>query len=114
MLAIEAGGIAALIVGTVAVARSSAFSGLRKISKLTDVIRPGSESSDTADDAPDLPAHATPESKPAKPPPPPVHEPVQATPPATLPPAPSPAQRLSRALVTRRQAPGQASGGDGG
>ena len=31
MLAIEAGGIAALIVGAVAVARSSAFSGLRKI-----------------------------------------------------------------------------------
>jgi len=40
MLAIEAGGIAALIVGVVAVARSSAFSGLRKI---TDVIRPGPE-----------------------------------------------------------------------
>ena len=37
MLAIEAGGIAALIVGVVAVARSSAFGGLRKI---TDVIRP--------------------------------------------------------------------------
>jgi drug/metabolite transporter (DMT)-like permease len=31
MLAIEAGGVAALIVGAVAVARSSAFSGLRKI-----------------------------------------------------------------------------------
>jgi drug/metabolite transporter (DMT)-like permease len=41
MLAIEAGGIAALIVGVVAVARSSAFSGLRHI---TDVIRPGSDS----------------------------------------------------------------------
>ena len=40
MLAIEAGGIAALIVGVIAVARSSAFSGLRKI---TDVIRPGSD-----------------------------------------------------------------------
>jgi drug/metabolite transporter (DMT)-like permease len=40
LLAIEAGGIAALIVGVVAVARSSAFSGLRKI---TDVIRPGSD-----------------------------------------------------------------------
>jgi drug/metabolite transporter (DMT)-like permease len=38
LLAIEAGGIAALIVGVIAVARSSAFSGLRKI---TDVI-PGS------------------------------------------------------------------------
>ena len=37
MLAIEAGGIAALIVGVVLVARSSAFSGLRKI---TEVITP--------------------------------------------------------------------------
>ena len=37
MLAIEAGGIAALIVGVVAVARSSAFTGLRKI---TEVITP--------------------------------------------------------------------------
>jgi hypothetical protein len=37
MLAIEAGGIVALIVGVVAVARSSAFSGLRKI---TEVITP--------------------------------------------------------------------------
>jgi drug/metabolite transporter (DMT)-like permease len=39
MLAIQAGGIAALIIGVVAVARSSAFSGLGKI---TDAIRPGS------------------------------------------------------------------------
>jgi drug/metabolite transporter (DMT)-like permease len=39
-LAIEAGGIAALIVGVVAVAQSSAFSGLHKI---TDVVRPGAE-----------------------------------------------------------------------
>ena len=38
LLAIEASGIAALIVGVVAVARSSAFSGLRKI---TDHILPG-------------------------------------------------------------------------
>ncbi len=38
-LAIEAGGIAALIVGVVMVARSSAFGGLHKI---TDVIRPDS------------------------------------------------------------------------
>jgi hypothetical protein len=37
MLAIEAGGIAALIVGVVAVARSSAFTSLRKI---TEVITP--------------------------------------------------------------------------
>ncbi len=42
-LAIEAGGIAALIVGVVAVAQSSAFSGLHKI---TDAIRPGAEADD--------------------------------------------------------------------
>jgi drug/metabolite transporter (DMT)-like permease len=44
MLAIEAGGIAALIVGVIAVARSSAFSGLRKI---TVVITPGSRGGDS-------------------------------------------------------------------
>ena len=44
MLAIEAGGIAALIVGVIAVARSSAFSGLRKI---TVVITPGSHGGDS-------------------------------------------------------------------
>jgi drug/metabolite transporter (DMT)-like permease len=43
LLAIEAGGIAALIVGVVAVARSSAFSGLRKITKITDHILPGQD-----------------------------------------------------------------------
>jgi hypothetical protein len=43
MLAIEAGGIAALIVGVIAVARSSAFTGLRKI---TDVIKPGLDGAD--------------------------------------------------------------------
>jgi len=41
LLAIEAGGIAALVVGVIAVARSSAFSSLRHI---TDVIKPGSDS----------------------------------------------------------------------
>ena len=41
LLAIETAGIALMIVGVIAVARSSAFSGLRKI---TDVIRPGSDS----------------------------------------------------------------------
>ena len=40
MLAIEAGGIAALIVGVVAVARSSAFGGLRKIPHVPHVITP--------------------------------------------------------------------------
>jgi len=44
MLAIEAGGIAALIVGVIAVARSSAFNGLRKI---TDVITPGAHGPDS-------------------------------------------------------------------
>jgi drug/metabolite transporter (DMT)-like permease len=55
MLAIQAGGIAALIVGVIAVARSSAFSGLRK---LTDHIRPGSESSPPS--PPDAPGGRTP------------------------------------------------------
>jgi len=61
MLAIEAGGIAALIVGVVAVARSSAFSGLGKI---TDAIRPGSHPAgprsprgEPGPAAPDGPAH---------------------------------------------------------
>jgi drug/metabolite transporter (DMT)-like permease len=44
LLAIEAGGVAALIVGVIAVARSSAFSGLRKI---TDAIRPGTDGAGT-------------------------------------------------------------------
>jgi hypothetical protein len=44
-LAIEAGGIATLIVGVVAVARSSAFGGLRKI---TDVITPHGSSEGSA------------------------------------------------------------------
>jgi hypothetical protein len=52
MLAIEAGGIAALIVGVIAVARSSAFSGLRKI---TDVITPGSHGADPR--TPDIHPH---------------------------------------------------------
>lgn len=43
LLAIEAGGIAALIVGVVMVARSSAFGGLRRIS---DTIRPDSADQD--------------------------------------------------------------------
>ena len=51
LLAIEAGGIAALIVGVIAVARSSAFSGLRKI---TVVITPGSHGAGSR--TPDEPA----------------------------------------------------------
>jgi drug/metabolite transporter (DMT)-like permease len=49
MLAIEAGGIAALIVGVIAVARSSAFSGLRKV---TGVITPGSHRDPRTPDQP--------------------------------------------------------------
>jgi len=76
LLAIEAGGLAALIIGVVAVARSSAFSGLRKITdvkkiadvtkiadvrKIADVIRPGSDSADArAPQAPQSPPHESP------------------------------------------------------
>jgi drug/metabolite transporter (DMT)-like permease len=68
LLAIEAGGIAALIIGVIAVARSSAFSGLRKI---TDAIKPGSDAAGPrspeapAPDAPASPHHTTPHRKPA-------------------------------------------------
>jgi hypothetical protein len=109
MLAIEAGGIAALIVGTVAVARSSAFGGLRKITKITDIL-PGSDSAGSAGGSPDQPAPASADPSPAQN----SAEPTHVHPMAQPDPASSPAQRLSRALVTRRQAPGQASGGDGG
>jgi drug/metabolite transporter (DMT)-like permease len=61
LLAIEAGGIAALIIGVIAVARSSAFSGLRHI---TDVIRPGSDST-----APRTPDGNTPDRPPGPTPP---------------------------------------------
>ncbi|HTX28928.1 MAG TPA: DMT family transporter [Streptosporangiaceae bacterium] len=56
LLAIEAGGIAALFVGVIAVARSSAFSGLRKI---TDHILPGQEPTTPTgpDDPPDRKAN---------------------------------------------------------
>jgi len=70
MLAIEAGGIAALIVGVVAVARSSAFGGLRKI---TDVITPHSA-------PPHSPTSAHPHPHPH--PPAPAHPPASAYPPA--------------------------------
>jgi drug/metabolite transporter (DMT)-like permease len=61
LLAIEAGGIAALIIGVIAVARSSAFSGLQKITnvrKITDAIRPGSDAGGarTPDGPPAAPA----------------------------------------------------------
>src|SRR5215469_3205943 len=53
LLAIEASGIALLIIGVIAVARSSAFSGLRHI---TDVIRPG----------PDAPGSHSPDADPPR------------------------------------------------
>ena len=125
MLAIEAGGIAALIVGTVAVARSSAFGGLRKISKITDVILPGPEPAGGSPDKPasaqahpqnpaePSPARNSSEPSPARNSAEPAHVHPTAMSPAQRS-AMSPAQRLSRALATRRHAPGQASGGDGG
>jgi drug/metabolite transporter (DMT)-like permease len=55
-LAIEAGGIAALIVGVVMVARSSAFSGLRKVTDVIEVIKPHGDDAARHHDAP----HTTP------------------------------------------------------
>jgi hypothetical protein len=55
-LAIEAGGIAALIVGVVMVARSSAFSGLRKVTDVIEVIKPHGDDTARHHDAP----HTTP------------------------------------------------------
>jgi drug/metabolite transporter (DMT)-like permease len=55
-LAIEAGGIAALIVGVVMVARSTAFSGLRKITEVIEVITPHGDDAARHRDAP----HTTP------------------------------------------------------
>jgi drug/metabolite transporter (DMT)-like permease len=59
-LAIEAGGIAALIVGVVAVARSSAFRGLQKI---TGAIHPGADAS-SPDMHPTTGDHPTPSPSP--------------------------------------------------
>jgi drug/metabolite transporter (DMT)-like permease len=59
-LAIEAGGIAALIIGLIMVARSSAFSGLHKI---TDVIRPGPGSDSAGSRAPDGAVRDTPAAR---------------------------------------------------
>jgi drug/metabolite transporter (DMT)-like permease len=63
LLAIEAGGIVALIVGVIVVARSPAFTRLRRI---TEVIRPGTEAADSRDpaepapEAPAAPNHTAP------------------------------------------------------
>jgi drug/metabolite transporter (DMT)-like permease len=91
MLAIEAGGIAALIVGVIAVARSSAFSGLRKI---TDVIRP----------VPDAAGH-------------PAHDhsaaPDTSFPDTSFPDTSFPAARKLSGPAHQRQVHDSASGGDG-
>ncbi len=98
LLAIEAGGIAALIVGVIAVARSSAFSRLRKI---TDVIRPGSDPGDSR--TPDAP---------------PSHRPRDGSSGRRSPNGPAPdgwfpmARRFSRP-AHRRQVHDSASGGEG-
>jgi drug/metabolite transporter (DMT)-like permease len=60
-LAIEAGGIAALIVGVVAVARSSAFGNLRKI---TDTIKPNSAEPPNPDTDPRTPRPPIPSTPP--------------------------------------------------
>ena len=65
LLAIEASGIALLVVGVIAVARSTAFSGLRKI---TDVIKPdaaGAKDAPAPDaqDAPDSPSGDSPNGR---------------------------------------------------
>jgi drug/metabolite transporter (DMT)-like permease len=99
LLAIEAGGIAALVVGVIAVARSSVFSGLRHI---TDVIKPGS---DAADDSPPAPSHRKLRSRR------PVDTPFSATPVnGVLPDGPG-ARKFARPV--HRQVPDSASGGDG-
>ena len=82
MLAIEAGGIAALIVGVVLVARSSAFGGLRKI---TDVITP----------------HATPAESPRPPPGRPQDPPAR----GAERPAPGPGARRGRRDRPARRRP---------
>ena len=114
LLAIEAGGIAALIIGLIAVARSSAFSGLRKI---TVVIAPGSHGA--AARAPDEPpAHPSRDGSPGhsrgrRPPGRSVDGTAFSAIPVngTLHDGPA-ARKLSRP-AHRRQAHDSASGGDG-
>jgi drug/metabolite transporter (DMT)-like permease len=103
LLAIEAGGIAALVVGVIAVARSSAFSGLRHI---TDVIKPGSD-----------PTGSHPTEEPPAPPQRRLRsrrsmDGAFSTPPVNgvLPNGPG-ARKFSRPV--HRQVPDSASGGDG-
>ena len=104
MLAIEAGGIAALIVGVIAVARSSAFSGLRKI---TDVI-PGPDGADIR-----LRMSAPAAGRPAEPltPPPPAGAADAA--PVNGMSRDAPAARKFSRPAHRRQVHDSPSGGDG-
>ena len=114
MLAIEAGGIAALIVGVIAVARASAFSGLRKITDvrkittdvrhITDVIRPGSDA------GPDTPSTPGPDQNPPDKPLPSVEGANGVTP--GRPPGSPVAPKFSRPLH-RHRIQDSASGGDG-
>jgi drug/metabolite transporter (DMT)-like permease len=65
-LAIEAGGIFALIVGVVMVARSTAFGGLTKVTKVTGAIRPASATSSAPGSHADPPAPPDPSAAPRK------------------------------------------------
>jgi len=112
MLAVEAGGIAALIVGVIAVARSSAFSGLRKI---TDVIRPGLDGADPQ--TPDGPAarpsrDGSPRRSRRRPPDGVVDGAVSAAPVNGMVPGGRAARKFSRSAHWR-QVHDSASGGDG-
>ncbi len=98
LLAIEAGGIAALIIGVIAVARSSAFSGLRKI---TDVIKPGTDSG--GPQAPDQPDGRTP----------PVGSPGRKPANGSAPDGWFPVARRFSRPAHRRQVHDSASGGEG-
>ena len=103
-LAIETGGIAALIVGVVAVARSSAFSGLRKI---TSAIRPAAESAEPeppAEPLPRTPAEVRPR----------IPAEARARNSADLRPARPAADRWPWRVLIGRRVHGQASGGEGG
>jgi drug/metabolite transporter (DMT)-like permease len=118
-LAIEAGGIAALIIGVIAVARSSAFSGLRKI---PGAIRPGLDSAlhhrtaegSTRHGTPGEPAdRRAPAGSPDRRPPlgSPDATPVDGSADTQLPAGP-PARKFSRP-AHRREVHDSASGGEG-
>ena len=98
LLAIEAAGIASLIIGVIAVARSSALSGLRKI---TDVIRPGTDSGSPK--APDQPDGRTPRSG----------SPRGSSPNGSAPDGWFPVARRFSRPAHRRQVHDSASGGEG-